>query len=239
MQKGNNIKNVSTTRGVKGGYAFSAPFGTPLPTDIKTRLDDAFNCVGFIANDGFVEGLDGGSSEVIQDLNGDNVDTYSEKGTKETVALTLIEMSEESLSTQYGYENVSQRDGMIVVKHDWSNANDLRSYVLELVLKNGRRWRKVIPAGVTSERGEFTGNSTTAAGREVTITYTIDGDNAGCWDYIELEPGSATGVSDEKLLENMTVDELKEYALVHNIDIEGKTLKADILAAIKTAEAGE
>lgn len=40
----------------------------------------------------------------------------------------------------------------------------------------------------------------------------------------------------EKALDDMTVEELKTYAAEHSIDIEGKTLKADILAAIKEAE---
>lgn len=40
-----------------------------------------------------------------------------------------------------------------------------------------------------------------------------------------------------KSLDDMTIDELKAYATEHSIDIEGKTLKADILAAIKAAEA--
>ena len=33
---GNNQANVSSAKGVKGGYIFSAPEGTALPTDIKT-----------------------------------------------------------------------------------------------------------------------------------------------------------------------------------------------------------
>lgn len=40
-----------------------------------------------------------------------------------------------------------------------------------------------------------------------------------------------------KALDDMTVDELKAYAAEHGIDLTGKTTKADILAAIKAAEA--
>ncbi len=226
----NDVANVSTTRGVKGGYVFRAPLGTPLPTDIRTPLNpDLWANVGFVASDGFKEAVDGGSAETITDLNGDVVDTYSEGGAKETLVLKLIEMAVESLRVQYGHKNVETRDGMIVVKHDWSNANETYCYVLELVLKNGRRWRKVVPAGTSGERGEFTGNSTEVAGREVTITYSVDKDGSGCYDYIEIAPGSATG----KTFDEMTIDELKKYAADNNIDITGKTTKADILEAIK------
>lgn len=41
---------------------------------------------------------------------------------------------------------------------------------------------------------------------------------------------------EQKALDDMTKDELEAYATTHGIDIEGKTLKADILAAIKEAE---
>ena len=43
----------------------------------------------------------------------------------------------------------------------------------------------------------------------------------------------------EKTLDEMTVDELKAYAAKNSIDITGKTTKAEILAAIKAAEATE
>lgn len=234
----NNVANVSTTRGVKGGYVFSAPLGTALPTDIKTPLDSAFECCGFVSSDGFTESVDRGSSENISDMNGDNVDTYSEGGASETIALTLIEMAAEALGVQYGHENVTERDGMLVVAHNWSNAEETRVYVLELVLKNGRRWRKVIPSGKTSELGDFEGSATSVAGREVTISYTVDEEGCGCYDYIELYPGSAT--SDEiAALESMTVDQLKSYAAENDIDLTGKSTKADILSAIKSAEAGD
>ena len=42
----NNVNNVSSAKGVAGGYIFSAPVGTTLPTDIKTTLDPAFKVLG-------------------------------------------------------------------------------------------------------------------------------------------------------------------------------------------------
>ena len=39
----NNQANVSAGKGVKGGYIFSAPVGTALPTDIKSKLDRSSN----------------------------------------------------------------------------------------------------------------------------------------------------------------------------------------------------
>lgn len=230
MSVSNDVNNVSTTRGIRGGYAFCAPVGTPLPTDIETELDAAFENVGFISEDGWKENLDT-SSENIPDMNGDTVDTYSGENT-ETLAMTLIEMSKSALSVQYGHKNVSvdSTGKLMTVKHNWGNAEEYLSWVLELVLKNGRRWRKVIESAKKTDLGEFTGNSTTVAGREVTLTYQQDKDGTGCVDYFEVTP-------DAKSLDDMTVDELKAYAAEKSISLTGKTTKAEILAAIKAAEA--
>lgn len=181
---GNDTKYVSTTKGVKGGYFFFAPGGTAAPTDIETPLPAAFKCGGFISEDGFTEGLDGASDSLV-DMNGDTVDTSSGAKT-ETCAATLVSMDENALSVQYGSDNVdATSDKFIKVSHNWSQAEEELCVVLELVLKNGRRWRKVIGACKVTELGEFTGNSTTLAGREVTFTYLVGADGAGCVDYIE------------------------------------------------------
>lgn len=56
----------------------------------------------------------------------------------------------------------------------------------------------------------------------------------------EIKPfGGETEKAPEKTLDDMTVDELKAYAAKNSIDTTGKTTKADILAAIKAAEATE
>ena len=58
-------------------------------------------------------------------------------------------------------------------------------YVLLLLLKNDRKWTKYIPQGKVTDRGDFTGNKTTAAQHEITITYTTDSNGVGCTDWFE------------------------------------------------------
>ena len=70
----NNTDNVSSAKGVKGGYIFRAPVGTDLPTDIKTPLDPAFKVLGFISEDGYVESLETDSEDIV-DMNGDLMDS--------------------------------------------------------------------------------------------------------------------------------------------------------------------
>ena len=178
----NNTANVSAGKGVKGGYIFSAPVGTALPTDIETERDHAFKVLGFISEDGYVETIDGDSDDIV-DMNGDPIDsTFSNR--VETAQFTLAEIKLETLKRQYGADNVTDVDGIITVKHN-SDSHPSFSYILELILKNGRRWRKVIPEGQSSELDDLTIASSELCQRQITIKYLTDSQGNTCYDYIE------------------------------------------------------
>lgn len=178
----NATANVSAAKGVKGGYIFSAPVGTELPTDIETNLNEAFKVLGFISEDGYVESVEEDSNDIV-DMNGDLMDS-SNSGRVESAEVTLAEIKAETLKRQYGAENVTDADGVITVKHN-SNSHGSFSYVLELLLKDGRRWRKVVPVGQSSELGELTIASTELCQRPLTIKYLTDEQGNTCYDYIE------------------------------------------------------
>ena len=141
--KKNETKNVSSTKGVKGGYIFVAPAGTTLPTDIKTNLAEAFLNLGFISEDGYTESEETDANE-LKDMNGDLMDSATTSRV-ESAKLTLAEIKAQTLKVMYGAENVTDLDGVITVEHN-GNKDEAWSIVLELVLKNGRRWRKVVPS---------------------------------------------------------------------------------------------
>lgn len=234
-----NKNNVSTAKGVAGGYLFSAPIGTSVPDNWWEELDAAFECLGYVGEDGLEEETDG-SSEDIKDMNGDVVGDYDE-GTTETCKFTLIEISNAAMAARYGHENVSETEDTMVVDHNWSKAKEERAIVADLVLKNGRRWRKVIPTSTVSERGGIQINNSNVVGSELTVKYLTDASGSGCKDYFQRldETGKPTPhvpKDAKKTLDDMTIDELKAYAEAHSVDITGKTLKADILQAIKDAE---
>lgn len=178
----NATANVSAAKGVKGGYIFSAPVGTELPTDIETDLNEAFKVLGFISEDGYVESIEEDSNDLV-DMNGDLMDS-SNSGRVESAEVTLAEIKAETLKRQYGAENVTDADGVITVKHN-SNSHGSFSYILELLLKDGRRWRKVVPIGQSSELGELTIASTELCQRPLTIKYLTDEQGNTCYDYIE------------------------------------------------------
>lgn len=185
----NNTDNVSSAKGVKGGYIYTAPVGTTLPTDYTTALDEAFLVLGFISADGYVESIES-DSEDMTDMNGDLMDS-PKTSRVESAQVTLAEIKAETLKVQYGEDNVTDSGGMITVKHN-SDSDTTRSYVLELVLKNGRRWRKVVPKGQSSELDSLTIAVGELCARALTMKYLTDDEGNTCYDYIQSTETTAT-----------------------------------------------
>lgn len=181
----NNTENVSTGKGVKGGYIFAAPVGTTLPTtvvkDAKT-LDKKFECLGFISEDGYVETLETDSEDIV-DLNGDLMDSATTSRV-ESAQFTLAEIKASTLKALYGEDNVTDANGVITVQHNGESTTTW-SYVLLLKLKNGRNWTKVVPQGLSSELDDLTVAVGELCARALTIKYLVDEDGNTGYDYIE------------------------------------------------------
>lgn len=181
----NNKANVSTTRGVQGGYFFSAPkSATDVPDSYTWVPGSEWECQGYIPEDGFKESVSFDGDGSLRDLNQDIVDE-TEGAPTETLQITLMEMAKNPLSTIYGHENVTDSSGLLKVEHNWGKASEERQYALLLLLKNGRKWVKHIKQGTVNERGDFIGNAKTAGQRQVTIKYLVDEDGSYCTDYIQ------------------------------------------------------
>ena len=116
-------------------------------------------------------------------MNGDVMDSTNSNRV-ESAQLTLAEIKAETLKRQYGESNVKDENGIITVKHN-ADSHDVFSYVLELVLKNGRRWRKVVPKGKSSELDDLTIASSELCQRALTMKYLTDEQGNTCYDYFE------------------------------------------------------
>lgn len=178
----NSTDNVSSTKGVRGGYIFVAPVGTTLPTDYSTALPTAYKCLGFISEDGYVETVDSDSEDLV-DMNGDLMDS-PQTSRVESAQLTLAEIKAMTLKLMYGDENVTDKAGVITVKHN-GNSNGTWVVVLDLLLKNNRKWRKVVPLFQCSELDDLTLAVGELASRALTAKYLTDGDGNTCYDYIQ------------------------------------------------------
>lgn len=188
----NSTENVSAAKGVKGGYFFSAPLGTAVPTDITSALDENYVNLGYVLEDGFVFSEDTDNTEV-KDINGDTIANLSGSRT-ETVQVTLAEVKKDTLSEVRGHANVKDEKGILTVKHN-SEERETRVYVLELILKDGRRQRSVIPAGKVTEIGDVTYHSSDVVAFELTITCFVDENGDTVIDYIESNETVAEGLA--------------------------------------------
>lgn len=183
----NNADYVSTGKGVKGGYFFSAAkpatdeaFQTLMTKllDLSKELSDSdgFANLGHIASDGITVSESKSTSNET-DMNGDTVYTTSADRT-ETLRCQLIERRADALKEIYGTGNVEGTDTLTI--HHNGDDHENRVYVAELVLKDGTRDRMIIGAGQVTEIGDMTINSQTLYGREITVTcnsfsYTANG----------------------------------------------------------------
>lgn len=178
----NSTDNVSSTKGVRGGYIFCAPKGTLLPTDFSTKLAPAYKCLGYLSEDGYVETIDG-DSEDINDMNGDLLDS-PRTSRVESAQLTLAEIKVNTLKLMYGDGNATDADGMISVKHN-GDSTSTWVIVLELLLKNDRKWRKVVPLFQCAELDDLTLAVGELASRALTAKYLTDEAGNTCYDYIQ------------------------------------------------------
>ena len=85
---------------------------------------------------------------------------------------------------QYCEKNVTDADGIITVKHNGDSVTT-SAYVLELILKNGRRWRKVVTKGPSSELDDLTIAVGELCARALTMKYLTDEQGNTCYDYFE------------------------------------------------------
>ncbi len=226
----NNNDNVYVGKPKVGGAVFVAPIGTPVPTDAETPLPEGFFCVGYISSDGFATS-NTRKAEAKQAWGGDTVGS-AQSEYADTATLEMLETKPENLRIVYGSGNVivdPDNPRRYRVRH---NSKELDNWVwaVEQLLGTEQVLRSVIDKGQVSEMEEVKRNNEDFMGYKVTISMYSNAEGDTYNDYY-------APIEAEKGLDEMTVDELKAYAAEHAIDISGKTLKADILAAIKAAEA--
>jgi hypothetical protein len=102
----------------------------------------------------------------------------------ETIVITLISLTVASLSEMFGHSNVDASGTNIEIEHKSTN-HDSRIYVFDLVLKDGRKWRKVVPNGQVSEVGAITYASGSVFSRQITINGAPDSSGVRMYDYIQ------------------------------------------------------
>ena len=179
----NSTANVSYGKFLSGGYFFLAPSGTTLPTDNTTPLDAAFLNMGFLGDDG-VNFSDSSSTETAYDANGDSIAT-SQGEIEKTFTVTFREIKKDSLAVLYGSANVTDAEGKLTV-HDKGPNSATYVGVFEIRLKDGRKWRRVVPQCQPGELGDQTIVYNELVGRELTMAALLDSTSGSYYiDYID------------------------------------------------------
>lgn len=179
-----NVKNVTTAKPKIAGAIYSAPFGTALPTNTTTTLNEAFKSLGYISEDG-LRNENTIDSEEIKAWGGDTVGII-QKGKKDIFKYKLIEaLNIDVLKEVYGADNVvGTLESGITIK---ANANELveHSVVIEMILKDGILKRIVIPVAKISEIGEISYEDEDVVGYELTLQAIPDRAGNTHYEYIK------------------------------------------------------
>ncbi len=163
----NKKSNVSLGKPLAKGCVYIAPSGTPLPTDATSALDAAFNCVGYISEDGITNAADTDNTEV-KDMGGVTVlKEISSYG--ETYQFAMLELNENSAKLRYGSENVTvNSDGSLRIDHAMPQSESF-VVIIEILLTGNKVKRIIIADATVSEFGDITYSSGDAITYDVTL----------------------------------------------------------------------
>lgn len=180
----NNAANVTTGKPNPAGAIFFAPPGSELPTDAVAPLNSAFECLGYVSEDGFVN-ADKISTETIKAWGGDVVATPQTEHS-DSFKFKLIEaLKVEVLKTVYGTDNVSGNLSTgITIKVNGATRKE-GCWVCDMVLKGDVAKRIVVPCGRITEMEEIAYKDNEASGYGITVSATPDSNGQTHYEYIK------------------------------------------------------
>lgn len=176
--------NVSAGKPKIGGAIYTAPVGTPLPTNVSDDLNEAFKSLGYVSEDGLTNTT---SLEVekIKAWGGDTV-LVIQSSKEDQFKYVLIEIkNKDVLGYVYGEDNVSGTlETGLVVKVNNADVPE-RSIVIDMILRDNTLKRIVIPSCKISDVGDIVYSDGDAIGYDTTVDCTPDSEGNTHYEYIQ------------------------------------------------------
>ena len=177
----NTVSNVGVGKPNINGALYVAPIGTSLPTDATTALDGAFECLGYISDDGVTNGIDVDNTE-IKAWGGDTVYAGS-NGKTVTWQTTLIEvLNVDVLKTVYGSGNVTGTLATGISVQLTNDEPEEVSVAIEMVIR-GNLKRVVLPKAKVTDLGDVTYADDSVVGYDTTFTCMPDSSGVMQYEY--------------------------------------------------------
>jgi hypothetical protein len=180
----NTATNVTTGKPKIGGAIYrTTEMGTTLPTDADSALDAAFECLGYVSEDGLTNN-NSPETEDIKAWGGDTVYT-AQTGKDDTFGCTLIEVLNLAvMKAVYNTANVTGTLATGVTIKATSDEPEDAIWVVDMILRGGVKKRVVIPDGKVTEVAEIVYRDNEAVGYGLTIKALHDG-TATHYEYIK------------------------------------------------------
>lgn len=150
----NNANYVSAGKPKIGGAIYRAPLGTALPTNAKDALDQAFEGVGYISDEGLTN-QNNQDVSTVHAWGGDEVMSAVQNQSDRFVFTMIEAMNIVALKTVYGAKNVSGTlaDGITIRKN--SDLQDNFAWVCDMILNDNVLKRIVVPSAQVMEVGDI------------------------------------------------------------------------------------
>lgn len=176
--------NVSAGKPKVGGAIYTAPVGTPLPTNAVDSLDPAFMGLGYVSEDGTTNGT-AIEAEKIKAWGGDAV-LIIQKSKEDTFKYKLIEaLNKYVLVYVYGEDNVSGDINTGLTIHVNSSDIPERSIVIDMIMRGNILKRIVIPNCKISDVAEIVYNDSDPVGYDTTVDCMPDANGDTHIEYIQ------------------------------------------------------
>ena len=179
-----NTANVTAAKPKTGGAIHRAPVGTKLPTTYSETLDPAFKNLGYVSEDGVTNG-NSPSGDKFRAWGGNTVLNYMEDK-PDTFKMKLIEaFNPEVLKTIYKDKNVKVGENGDISVTATAEDMDQFAWVIDMILKNGRAKRIVIPTASITEMEEIVYKDNEPVGYGITLSAEPDASGAYHHEYIQ------------------------------------------------------